>query len=160
MITIHGQTVTDIRNKIISALIHDPFFIKALAVKDEDFLLSPPTLKEQAFLDHPERLVGSALYPYRTLFSEGAPLVPAAVLSAERISPLPNTGIQGSISVTFYAPVSLNYTKYGLRADYLADRAEYAILNASVLGLRFSSRGDLYALDHCAVHQVSFEISN
>ena len=111
---IMGQTLTDIKNRIMAEILKNKNILKALIIRSPDFLTSNPSPDQISLLNAPNKLIRKQIFPYvKTMIptTESIPYITTRFVSFTKTKMQYRNGI-----VFFYVliPVCLENTSIRL----------------------------------------------
>lgn len=144
-----GQTLTDIKNRIMAEILKNKNILKALIISSPDFLTSNPIPDQTSLLNNPKKLIRKQIFPYvKTMIptAESVPYITTKFVSFTKTKMQYRSGI-----VFFYVliPMCLENTDYGIRYDFILDELEKTFCNSGVGDLEVGSRNDIEFADKC-----------
>jgi hypothetical protein len=154
-----GQSLTELKNKVISKIIDDQQLVKALVIDNESFLDAIPTPEQNVILQSPKKLIRTQIMPYKnvTLYTNKAmPYITSTWVGFKKDRNLYKNG-----TVYFYIliPNSLEKTDYGIRYDFIADRLDAILGYDNNIGeFEFNERGDISIDSENLGHYIAFKI--
>jgi hypothetical protein len=154
-----GQSLTELKNKVMNKIISDEQLVKALIINEESFLTITPTSEQQIILQSPETLIRKQIMPYKNVTSftnKAQPYITSTWVNFKKVSDVYKNG-----KVYFYIiiPNSLEKTDYGIRCDFIGDRLDEILGNLNNIGeFVFNDRGDISIDSDNLGHYITFEI--
>lgn len=138
-----GQTLTDIKNKIMAEILNNQNILKALIIDSPDFLTQTPTEKQLELLNNPTKLIRERIFPYiKTLdaTTDSKPYITTRYINFIKSNMKYRSGV-----IYFYVliPICLEKTDYGIRYDFIIDELEKSFSETSIGDLEVGTRGDI-----------------
>jgi hypothetical protein len=154
-----GQSLTELKNKVMSEIIDDSKLVKAIVIDNESFLDTTPTPEQNAILQAPEKLIRTQVIPHKNITSvtdKAKPYITSAWTGFKKVS---NTYKNGRVTFFIIISNSLEKTDYGIRYDFIGDRLESILSDVSNIGeFEFDERGDIPVDGDNLGHYVTFKI--
>lgn len=154
-----GQSLTELKNKVIRKITDDEEIIRALVIDSEDFLTATPTDEQFDLIQNPEKLIRKQIMPYMRITiatNEAKPYITTSWMGFRKIGKLLKNG-----TVYFYIihPITLEKTDYGIRYDFIADKLDSILGNVNGIGeFEFNERSDIPVDSKHLGHCISFRI--
>ncbi len=144
-----GQTLTDIKNRVMAEILKNQNILKALIIDSPDFLTHSPSTAQKSLLSNPQRLIRKQIFPYvKTMMptTEDIPYITTRFVSFTKTKMQYRNGI-----VFFYVliPMCFENTDYGIRYDFILDELEKTFCNSGIGDLEVGSRNDIEFADKC-----------
>ena len=156
-----GQTLTELKNKIMLKIISDQELVKAVVVKTEDFLDTITTNEQNQLIQSPIELLRTQIFPYRSIdlpVEAEKTYITCAFVNFRKVSNVYKNGI-----VYFYIilPRNIEKTSYGIRYDFIADKLEELFEDGNIGAFELDERGDIDIGDLKYLgHYVRFKIKD
>jgi hypothetical protein len=154
-----GQSKTELKNKVLSAIIDDNKLIRALVIDTEDFLYATPTPEQNALLQSPELLIRKQIMPFRNVTSVTNKAKPYITSSWTEFKKQGSILVNGKVYFYIIVPNVLEKTDYGSRYDYISDRLEEILTSKNNIGeFEYYDSGDISVdndnLGHCLILKI------
>lgn len=154
----YGQSLTEIKNQIVTKLTADTDLIRSLIVESEDFLNAPLTPEQTIILNDPDLLIRKQIMLTKNITAKtnrDMPYITSAYVNFKKVSNNYQSGI-----VYFYIviPNNLEKTDYGIRYDWIGDELDSIFSSIGIGKFEFHDRGDMFIDDEYLGHYIAFKI--
>jgi hypothetical protein len=156
-----GQSLTELKNIVLSEITNNTNIIKALVMHSEDFLTAIPTEEEQYKIDNAPKLIRKQIFPYKNITLvdvEAQPYITSGFYNFEKID---RNFIGGIVRFYIIIPIALEETDYGSRYDVITDMLEDLFNNTGIGVFEFKGKTDVdLPVADFQCHSVWFNITD
>lgn len=138
-----GQTLTEIKNKIMAEILSNKNILRALIIDSPDFLTKNPSDKQLELLNNPSKLIRERIFPY--IKNVEATTDSKCYITTRYINFIKSGMKYRSGIIYFYVltPTCLENTDYGIRYDFIIDELEKTFSEIGIGDLEVGTRGDI-----------------
>ena len=157
-----GTTITDLQDEAFDQILLNINIVKALIIKDENFINTTPAAEQNNIINNPSILLRQQIFPYMkniktpTNPDNAKPCITSAWTNFRKVGSTYHSG-----RVYFYILIPLDWEKstMGIRYNYIADQFDVMFCNSNIGDFEFYDRGDLDRVpDGYLGHYIAFSI--
>ena len=157
-----GTTITDLQDEAFDQILLNINIVKALIIKDENFINTTPTSEQNNIINNPSILLRQQIFPYMkniktpTNPDNAKPCITSAWTNFRKVGSTYHSG-----RVYFYILIPLDWEKtiMGIRYNYIADQFDKMFCNSNIGDFELYDRGDLDRTPEGYIgHYIAFNI--